>query len=74
MTLSKNLPGYVALGVLVLLAVALIRRRFRLGYTLFLVAIALGERWQDARAKTRLANALASLSDADRHKLLEPGA
>ena len=62
--LSANLPGYVALGVLIFLAVALVKRRFRIGYVLLHLAVALGERWQDGRAKARLAQALASLPDS----------
>jgi hypothetical protein len=65
MTLSKNLPGYAALGVLILLLVAMVRRRFSWGYMLLHLAVALGERWQDARVKARLGAALATLPDSD---------
>jgi hypothetical protein len=58
--LKQNLPAVAALAVLGLLAVALVRRRFKLGYVLLHVAVALAERWQDQRAKARLGAALAS--------------
>jgi len=60
-SLKRNLPAVAALGVLGLLAVALARRRFKLGYILLHVAVALAERWQDQRAKARLGAALATL-------------
>lgn len=63
--ISANLPGYVALAVLVFLAVALVKRRFRIGYVLLHLAVALGERWQDARAKARLAHALAAYPESN---------
>jgi uncharacterized protein (TIGR03382 family) len=63
--ISENLPGYAALAVLLLLAVAMVRRRFRWGYVLLHLAVALGERWQDARVKARLGAALAALPDDD---------
>jgi hypothetical protein len=59
--LKENLPAVAALAVLGLLAVALARRRFKLGYVLLHVAVALAERWQDQRAKARLGAALATL-------------
>jgi hypothetical protein len=59
--LKQNIPAVAALAVLGLLAVALARRRFKLGYVLLHVAVALAERWQDQRAKARLGAALSSL-------------
>jgi hypothetical protein len=64
---SANLPGYAALGVLALLVVAMIRRRFRWGYVLLHLVVALGERWQDGRAKARLGAALVTLPESDFH-------
>lgn len=58
---KRNIPGVMALGVLSLLAVALVRRRFRLGYVLLHVAVALAERWRDQRAKARLGKVLATM-------------
>lgn len=69
MNLPKNLPGYAALGVLALLAVALFRRRFRIGYLLLLFVVALGERWRDERVRTRLAGLVDALPD----EFPEPG-
>jgi|GEM_PF-5308339 len=59
--LKRNVPAFAALGVLSLLAVALVRRRFKLGYILLHLAVALAEKWQDQRAKARLGAALATL-------------
>lgn len=59
--LKRNLPAVTALGVLSLLALALARGRFRLGYVLLHVAVALAERWRDQRAKARLGDVLATL-------------
>lgn len=61
---KEKLPGLAALAVLVLLVVAIARRRARLGYLLFLTAVALGERWQEGRAKARLGRALAALPES----------
>jgi hypothetical protein len=60
--LKQNIPAIASLAVLGLLAVALARRRFKLGYVLLHVAVALAERWQDQRAQARLGEALAGMS------------
>jgi hypothetical protein len=58
---KRNLPAYASISVLVFLAIALVRRRFKLGYVLLHIAVALGEKWQDQRAQAKLGEALASL-------------
>lgn len=60
-SLTRNLPAAAVLAVLGLFAVALVRRRFRLGYVLLHVAVALAERWRDQRAKARLGKVLATM-------------
>ncbi len=56
-----DIPGYAALATLCLLAVALVRGRFKLGYVLLHVAVALAERWQERRALARVSDALATV-------------
>jgi hypothetical protein len=63
--LEKSLSGFAALGVLALLVVAMVRRRFRIGYVLLHIVVALGERWQEGRARARLGTVLASLPHTD---------
>lgn len=49
-----NRSGLAALATLVLIVIAVLRRRFRLGAILFQVAVALGEKWQEGRARRRV--------------------
>lgn len=56
-----DIPGYAALATLCLLAFALVRGRFRIGYVLLHVAVALAERWRDQRSLARVANVLNAL-------------
>ncbi len=64
-----NVPAYAALAMLCLLAVALVRGRFKLGYVLLHVVVTLAERWQDQRALARVSGVLATMTppseDAD---------
>lgn len=59
-----DIPGYAALATLCLLAFALVRGRFRIGYVLLHVAIALLERWRDQRSLTRVARVLDAMPPA----------
>ena len=49
-----NRSGLAALATLIILVFAVLRRRFKLGAVLFHVAVALGEKWQEARARRRV--------------------
>lgn len=60
LTLDKgSLPGLAALAALALTVAALAKRRFRIGYFLFHVAVALGERWKAKRVRRDVAAVVA---------------
>ena len=54
----SNWPRLAALAVIALLAAALLRRRYRLGFFLVHAAVAAGEVWSDRRARRRVAKVL----------------
>ena len=60
-----NRTGLAALGTLVLIVFAVLRRRFKLGMILFQVAVALGEKWQETRARRRVGALLTARPTGD---------
>lgn len=53
-----SLAGLGALAALALMVAAVTGRRFRTGFFLFHLAVALGERWKTARVRARLGTAV----------------
>lgn len=60
-----NLTGLGAVAALALMAAALTGRRFRTGFFLFHLAVALGERWKTARIRARLGQAVVDSTAAN---------
>lgn len=67
-----NIPGYAALATLGLLVAALVRGRFKLGYVLLHVGVALAERWRDRRALARVGDVLATYGADSKPRTPDP--
>jgi hypothetical protein len=66
LSLDKGtLTGLGALASLGLMAAAIWSRRFRIGFVLFNLAVALGERWKTARVRARLGKAVVDSTAAN---------
>ncbi|HEX2613001.1 MAG TPA: hypothetical protein VHO02_05375 [Fibrobacteria bacterium] len=57
---GSKIPAFAAVAVLGLIASKLTRRRVRIGFFLFRLAVAFGESWSDRRARRSVARVLAA--------------
>ncbi len=62
--LAAKMPALAVVAALALVVAALTRRRFRVAWFLFHVAVALGENWSEKRARRRVAGVLTARTDA----------